>query len=257
MGVIIGTVDSGIKRNHVSFRDDGVPPPPSHWKGVSGCNNKIIGIRDYTPTRGVNNGEDLEGHGTHVASLASGNFVHDAHVMAMNNSFNGVHLAKQAGGIAAGTAPLSHLAIYKVEVDAHNKNSPRQIAKAIDDAVNDGVQIINLSNGFMPDKQMDFYNDPIAISSYRACQNGVLVVTAAGNEGPGDSTCSNGYPWVLTVGAGTIDRKIRTSIHFGDGQFIYGESISTFVGPSYMPVCYVTKGITFMEKLSCVNNTKL
>ncbi|GJX91826.1 peptidase S8/S53 domain-containing protein [Tanacetum coccineum] len=41
---------SGITPGHPSFDDKGIPPPPLKWKGkceVSGCNNKLIGIRNF------------------------------------------------------------------------------------------------------------------------------------------------------------------------------------------------------------------
>ncbi|XP_042460083.1 subtilisin-like protease 4 [Zingiber officinale] len=48
-GVIIGVLDSGVTPGHPSYNDEGVPPPPSTWKGSceleTGCNNKLIGAR--------------------------------------------------------------------------------------------------------------------------------------------------------------------------------------------------------------------
>ncbi|KAF5754165.1 putative cucumisin [Helianthus annuus] len=79
-GIIIGVLDSGITPGHPSFYDDGVPAPPSTWKGkceVAGCNNKLIGIRSFI--KGVSP-IDKDGHGTHTASTAAGNLVDNANV---------------------------------------------------------------------------------------------------------------------------------------------------------------------------------
>lgn len=108
--VIIGVLDSGIWPEHISFRDSGMSPIPSRWKGVceSGtmfssrnCNKKLIGARaffkGYEKIAGKINGStdyrsarDFQGHGTHTASTAAGGVVGNA-------SFLGF-----AGGIASG-----------------------------------------------------------------------------------------------------------------------------------------------------------
>ncbi|KAJ7003948.1 LOW QUALITY PROTEIN: hypothetical protein NC653_008979 [Populus alba x Populus x berolinensis] len=46
-GVIVGVLDTGISPDHPSFSDEGVPPPPTKWKGKCNfngtvCNNKLI-----------------------------------------------------------------------------------------------------------------------------------------------------------------------------------------------------------------------
>ncbi|KAK4435223.1 Subtilisin-like protease SBT1.4 [Sesamum alatum] len=93
-GVIIGVLDTGIFPDHPSFSDEGMPPPPAKWKGkcefnvTTKCNNKIIGARyfnsfDDSPL-------DDDGHGTHTASTAAGNFVGGANVF---GNANGTQLA--------------------------------------------------------------------------------------------------------------------------------------------------------------------
>lgn len=49
---------------------------------------------------------------------------------------------------------------------------------------------------------------------------GVPVVFAAGNRGPSQFTLSNAYPWVMTVAAGTVDRKFLGSAKLGSGQLL-------------------------------------
>ena len=64
-GIIIALLDSGITPGHPSFNDKGIPPPPQRWKGkceVSGCNNKLIGIRNFVSNVSA---IDKEGHVTH------------------------------------------------------------------------------------------------------------------------------------------------------------------------------------------------
>jgi hypothetical protein len=48
----------------------------------------------------------------------------------------------------------------------------------------------------------------------------VPVVFAAGNNGPYSYTVSNSPPWVMTVAAGTIDRKLSTKAVLGNGKVL-------------------------------------
>lgn len=128
-GIIIGVLDTGINPDHPFFGDKGIPLPPAKWKGkcqfndTTKCNNKLIGARYFR--NGNGSPMDENGHGTHTASTAAGNFV------------NG-----NANSTAVGIAPHAHLSIYKV-------CSPRcpesVILAAMDAAINDGVNILSLS----------------------------------------------------------------------------------------------------------------
>ncbi|RVW50716.1 Subtilisin-like protease SBT1.4 [Vitis vinifera] len=69
-----------------------------------------------------------------------------------------------------------------------------------------------------------FYVDEITIGAFAATRKGIFVSTPAGNEGPRSPSLSNGAPWVLTVGASTIDRSIRTTAKLGNGEYFDGES---------------------------------
>ncbi|XP_027084373.1 subtilisin-like protease [Coffea arabica] len=211
-GVIIGVIDTGITPDHPSFSDEGMPPPPAKWKGkcefsfASQCNNKLIGARYF----GVGNGTPLDenGHGTHTASTAAGNYVKGANVYG------------NANGTAVGVAPLAHLAIYKV-CRTDGKCNECDILAAMDAAITDGVDVMSLSIG---NKSKPFYVDNIAIGAYGAMEKGIFVSCSAGNNGPSTESLTNEAPWVLTVGASTIDRKIRASALLGNHEVLEGES---------------------------------
>ncbi|XP_073131057.1 subtilisin-like protease [Henckelia pumila] len=210
-GVIIGLLDSGITPGHPSFNDQGMPPPPSKWKGKCefdgvACNKKLIGARNFMKAFPGPPADDI-GHGTHTASTSGGNFVNDANVFGLAN------------GTATGMAPRAHLAMYKVCTFV--SCSDADILAAMDAAVDDGVDILSLSLG---GPSADFYNDSIAIGAFGAIQKGIFVSCSAGNFGPVSSSMSNEAPWILTVGAGTIDRKLVATALLGNMDIYDGVS---------------------------------
>ncbi|KAJ0968798.1 hypothetical protein J5N97_021675 [Dioscorea zingiberensis] len=93
----------------------------------------------------------------------------------------------------------------------------------MDAAIGDGVDVISISLGNQ--YSFEFYIDGIAIATYRATKNGIFVSCAGGNFGPGESTVKNVAPWVLTVAAGTMDRRIEAIVKLGDGREFEGQSL--------------------------------
>ncbi|PIN26154.1 Tripeptidyl-peptidase II [Handroanthus impetiginosus] len=224
-GVIIGVIDSGIWPESPSFNDDGMTEIPAKWKGIcqegqefnsSLCNKKLIGARyfnagfraadpDFHIT--MNSARDTDGHGTHVASIAAGNFVN-------NVSFFGY-----SPGTARGVAPRAGLAVYKVLWESGGVGS--DIIAGIDQAVADGVDIISVSIGV---RAFDLYENPLSIASFGAREKGILVSVSAGNRGPSLRTIRSGIPWAVVVTSGTIDRWLAGTLTLGNGKIITGWS---------------------------------
>jgi subtilisin family serine protease len=92
----------------------------------------------------------------------------------------------------------------------------------MDIAIEDGVDVLSLSLGL---GSLSFFEDPIAIGAFAATQKGVFVSCSAANSGPEYSTLSNEAPWILTVGASTIDRKIVALAKLGNGNEFEGETL--------------------------------
>ncbi|KAL4340071.1 hypothetical protein GQ457_08G027720 [Hibiscus cannabinus] len=209
-GVIIGVLDTGVTPGHPSFSDEGMPPPPVRWKGKcefeGGCNNKLIGARSFVEGE-IGKPADEDGHGTHTSSTAGGNFV------------NGANVFGNANGTAVGMAPLAHLAMYRVCGEDCFESA---ILAAMDAAVEDGVDVLSLSLG---GGSIPFYMDSIALGAFTAIQKGIFVSCSAGNEGPDYASLSNEAPWILTVGASTIDRSIAAVAKLGNGLTFDGESL--------------------------------
>ncbi|KAM6584417.1 hypothetical protein CsatB_011419 [Cannabis sativa] len=213
--MIIGVIDSGIWPEAESFSDKGIGPIPSKWKGgcmtasdftSSNCNRKLIGAKYYLPPSAnkERSPRDSTGHGTHVASIAAGSVVPKASEMGLGS------------GSARGGAPSARIASYKVCYGGGCSNA--DALKAIDDAINDGVDIISISTAYNSKLANTYLKDQTAIGAFHAEQNGVLVVLSAGNIGPDPYTVSHTAPWMFSVGASSIDRDFRSIIHLGNGK---------------------------------------
>ncbi|KAM1312807.1 hypothetical protein ACFX2F_016919 [Malus domestica] len=162
--VIIGILDSGIWPESESFGDKGMSEVPLRWKGVcengtaftpSLCNKKLIGARSFSK------GHKAAAAGNHVLSASHFGY---------------------AKGTARGVAPHSHVAMYKVLWVAYsNKSAASDVLAWMDQAISDGIDIMSLSLGF---DFLPYYNDIIAIGSLSVVEKGIVVLCAAGNDGP-------------------------------------------------------------------------
>ncbi|VAH42008.1 unnamed protein product [Triticum turgidum subsp. durum] len=216
-GVIIGLLDSGIYAAHSSFDDHGIPPPPTKWKGSCRevrCNNKLIGAKSFIT--GDDRPFDFAGHGTHTSSTAGGNFI-------TNASYHGVGM-----GTASGIAPGAHIAMYKVCTGIGCEESA--IVAGLDAAIKDGVDVLSLSLG--GPTSVSFDQDPIAIGTFSAISKGIIVVCAAGNHGPTPRSVINNAPWLLTVAAGSVDRRFDAGVHLGNGLRLNGEALTQVKMPT-------------------------
>lgn len=220
-GVIIGIIDTGITPDHPSFRDDHLPRPPTKWRGhcdfgPSLCNNKLIGARrvlNATEGRGHYPPIDKAGHGTHVASTAAGAFV------------NGAGAYGSAVGTASGMAPRAHLAMYQA-CNEYGRCDGADVLKAMEYAINDGVDVLSLSLGLMENADgHHVYEDHVAVGAFKATLQGILVSCSAGNSGPSLGTLDNDAPWILTVGASVTDRRELVVVELGNGTKFDGRAV--------------------------------
>ena len=137
-GIKIAVIDTGVDFTH---------PDLLGW----GEEGKVIGgfnfIKEKEPPT------DTNGHGTQVAGVIA------------------------ADGEKKGVAPKAKILAYKVSEDGEGVSS-ELIIRAIDKAIEDEADIINISLG---ENKID---SKIDRAVNRALENGIFVVTAAGNDGP-------------------------------------------------------------------------
>jgi subtilisin family serine protease len=173
------------------------------------CNNKVVGARFYLDgflaQHELDPGEfrspkDADGHGTHIATIIAGNQV------------TATLLGNRVGRVS-GIAPRARIAVYKacwLEPGATRGTcTTSDLVRAIDDAVADGVDLINYSVGGL-ETELDAPDDLALLDALDA---GVLTVVAAGNDGPELDTIGSpsSAPWVLTAAASTQDGEFFDS----------------------------------------------
>jgi subtilisin family serine protease len=91
------------------------------------------------------------------------------------------------------------------------------VLSAIDQAINDGVDIISVSAGGQSSTNSEqIFTDEVSIGAFHALARNILLVASAGNEGPTPGSVVNVAPWVFTVAASTIDRDFSSTITIGD-----------------------------------------
>lgn len=169
-GAVIAVVDTGVDYNHPDL------------------SGRVIKGGDF-----VNNDNDPmddEGHGTHVAGIASA------------TTDNGAGIA--------GAAPDARVLAVKV-LGSDGTGTLDQVAAGIDHARNRGAEIINLSlgcEGCTPDILEKAVDD--------AAEAGIFVVAAAGNGNTSTKHYPAAYPSVMAVGAtNQNDEKASFSNHGG------------------------------------------
>src|SRR5215210_1138414 len=202
-GMKIGIVDDGIEASHPFFNPAGFTMPPGFPKGVaSQTTAKVIVARAFPPPKATwrNAGKPFDTafseHGTHVAGIAAGNAG-----------------TRASGRVLAGVAPGAYLGNYKVLTVPTvagvglNGNSP-EIAKGIEMAVRDGMDVINLSLG---EPEIEPSRDLVVQALAGAAAAGVVPVVAAGNDyaefGGGSITSPGSAARAITVAAVTPDRR--------------------------------------------------
>jgi subtilisin family serine protease len=176
-GLKIGIIDDGIDPSHPYFDPAGYQLPEGFPKGdVAFTTAKIIVARAFPPPdagwRYAGRPFDPIGssHGMHVAGIAAGNA--------------GTVARQRPRTVISGVAPLAYLGNYKaltVPTDSGvglNGNSP-EIVAAIEAAVADGMDVINLSLG---EPEIDPARDAVARALDNAAAAGVVPVVAAGND---------------------------------------------------------------------------
>ena len=195
-GVKIGVIDTGVDHDHAFFDPAGYTMPAGFPKGQQRFTNaKVIAARAFPPpgARSENAAlafdDDNSSHGTHVAGIAAGNARTQA-----------------TGRTVSGIAPRAFIGNYKALVRTDSGLSPNgnapEIVAAIEAAVRDGMDVLNLSIG---EPELEPRRDIVALALDAAARAGVVSVVAAGNDfndlGAGSISSPANSERAITVGA--------------------------------------------------------
>jgi minor extracellular serine protease Vpr len=165
-GIKIAIIDTGIDITNPMFSGAGFSMPagfPRTNNGSDGLvNNKVIVAKSYLT--GGKNATDENGHGSNVAGIAAG----DAGTTTPL-------------GVISGVAPRAYLGNYRVLDDA-GRGSTDSIARAIEDAVADGFDVISMSLGASASSTLGLLEREVETA---VNTGGKIVVIAAGNDGQG------------------------------------------------------------------------
>ena len=252
-GMVVGIIDGGINHDHPSFAAVGAdgyqhinPLGSGNYLGDCAtfaglCNDKLIGayafldaqtspVPDEILLAGDPPSTDTDGHGTHVASTAAGNFLENIALPDADGNPSSVVFAQ-----ISGVAPHANVVAYKVCAPSCFFSD---IAAAVDQAIADGV--VDVLNHSIGSSSGNPWNSTQAQAFLAARAAGIFVSNSAGNSGPdaGTAEAAGNAPWVAGVAASTHPRtypeKMLVDLSGGDTAApadIAGRSISgSFTG---------------------------
>ncbi len=192
---------------HVAILDTGIYPH-------SAFDGRIVSFHDHVA--GISRPYDDNGHGTHIAGIIGG--------WLPKFNFQGV-------------APECLFHIYKV-LDANGNGRIRSVIRAVEEIVRNlavnQIRLINISVGMAGDPASSDQKALLDIVNY-AWSKGIVVVAAAGNNGPGINMVT--YPGIarkiITVGS-SDDRFLKNRLGLKRGYSGTGPTNECIVKPEVL-----------------------
>ncbi|SHI06329.1 S8 family serine peptidase [Ferrimonas marina] len=193
------------------------------------CNDKLIGVRSYpiiTDTYGdpvfrdlgwwadwerarPANGEDYNGHGSHTASTVAGNILYDVPYQMSEPGYGDAITGRDTDLVfprVSGVAPHANIISYQVcwaggQGDPYAGCPEEATLMAVEDAIRDGVDVINFSVG---GAERSPWASPTELAFLAAREAGISVAASAGNAGY--YWMDHVSPWLTSVAATTHSR---------------------------------------------------
>ncbi len=236
----VAVLDTGADTDHPDLQSnlyENSKEKPDNGKDDDD-NGYVDDYYGFDAVRGRGDGEDMNGHGTHVAGIIAG----------VANNGNGVSGVCWTGNVI----PIRFM-------NASGSGSTSDAIEGIEYAVKRGAKVINASFG------MTTKSSALHDALDYAQEKGVLVVAAAGNDGkdidnspvyPASYTDSN----ILAVAASTADDQLASFSNYGDTSVdvaVPGENIiSTYLGGTYMSMSGTSMAAPFASGMAGILRAK-
>ncbi len=167
----------------VAIMDTGIAMHPDF-------DSRILDFTDFTQGRA--RAYDDNGHGCHVAGIIAGS-------------------GKMSRGLYMGMAPECSLFVTKV-LDRKGNGNTAQVLKAIDFVIENqkkyNIRILNISVGMLPTADEEEKGN-LTAAVEKAWNHGIVVVAAAGNNGPGKNSVTIPGQCRSIITVGSIDDYVR------------------------------------------------
>lgn len=116
--------------------------------------------------------------------------------------------------LCSGVMPTADLYTYATGCSFCGNNS-EFIHRAIDQAKQDQVDIISMTQQVIQERHTNFSEDQIGLQTLDACRSGIVTCLPAGDNGPVSETLCYGMPWCMNVGACTLGKTLVTEVEIG------------------------------------------
>lgn len=151
---------------------------------------RILKFTDFTQQR--MRPYDDNGHGSHVAGIIAGT-------------------GKMSRGLYRGMAPECNLFVTKV-LDRKGNGNTAQVLKAIDFVIENreeyNIRILNISVGMLPSAD-ETEKSNLMNAVEKAWNHGIVVIAAAGNNGPGKNSVTIPGQCKSIITVGSIDDYVK------------------------------------------------
>ena len=233
-GIKVGIIDDGIDAGSPFLQPDGLRPPPGFPRGQGRfTSGRVIVARSFAGNDAPRADHlafdpNVSEHATHVAGIVAGKWGTTA------RPGLGLPVVKGLSGVAPGAWLGNYRGLARGDHETGAIGSTVELAAAVDKAVADGMDVLNLSLG---GPEIDPAADALSLALANAAHAGIPSVVAAGNSfdtrGYGSISSPGTSATAITVAATSTNRVfgVRGTVSGHDSPALTPFSAVPSVGP--------------------------